>query len=405
MSLADAEPLRVGVIGMGSAWLTFMPSLAQSPRVKIVAGADPRPEARTKFAANFGAEVFETADELCASGGVEAVYVATPHRFHAQHVIAAAANGKHAICDKPMALTLGECDAMIDATNRAGAQLVVGPSQGFSPPVLEIRKIICSGEFGRLGMINTWSYKDFIYRARSPEDLDPALGGSSALNQGPHQADVVRWIGGGLVRSVRSMVGTWDPTRPIDGAYTVFLEFEDGAAATMAFSGYGRFDTDEFHDWVGEGGQQRRAGVYGNQRGQLAQMAPEAVAAAKATSIYGGGRERPVALDGSGPPFHPHFGTTIVSCERADLCPSPTGVTIYDDDGRRELPVSVAPFAQAGVVDELYYAIRNGRSTTHDGRWGKATLEVCLAILQSGREHREVVLHHQVPTPDSSRTT
>ncbi|MBM2812477.1 MAG: Gfo/Idh/MocA family oxidoreductase [Chloroflexi bacterium] len=389
----------MGVIGMGSAWLTFMPTLAQSPRVQIIAGADPRSAARRKFAADFSAEVFESAEALCASPAVEAVYVATPHRLHAHHVIAAAENGKHAICEKPMALTLDECDAMIAAVERAGTHLVVGPSQGFSPPILKIREMVKSEQFGTLGMVNTWAYKDFVYRARSLEELDPALGGSSVLNQGPHQVDVVRWIGGGLVRSVRAMVGMWDTSRPIDGAHAAFLEFEDGAAATLAFSGYGRFDTDELHDWVGEGGQQRPAGIYGNQRNRLVHMTAAEVAAAKASSIYGGGRERAVELNG-GPPFHPHFGTTIVSCQHADLRPSPTGVTIYDDGGRREIPIPVGPTAQSGVVDELYQAVREGRPTLHDGRWGKATLEVLLAILQSSRERREVFLSHQVPTAD-----
>jgi hypothetical protein len=60
------------------------------------------------------------------------------------------------------------------------------------------------------------------------------------------------------------------------------------------------------------------------------------------------------------------------------------------------------------VIDELYEAVANDRPLVHDGRWGEATLEVCLAILQSSRERREIALHHQVPSPAAAgpgRTT
>jgi phthalate 4,5-cis-dihydrodiol dehydrogenase len=193
-------------------------------------------------------------------------------------------------------------------------------------------------------------------------------------------------------------VGTWDPLRPIDGAYAAFLEFEDGVGATLAFSGYGRFDSDEFHFWLNEGGQPKPPEGYGNARPELARMSQDEVAARKNAVIYGGAEQR--ALAGDGEHHQSHFGVTIVSCERGDMRASRDGIYIFDDNGRREIPVPLPPTRSAMVVNELYQAAFNGRPVLHDGRWGKATLEVCLALLAAGRSRDEVQLAHQVPTPD-----
>jgi phthalate 4,5-cis-dihydrodiol dehydrogenase len=72
---------------------------------------------------------------------------------------------------------------------------------------------------------------------------------------------------------------------------------------------------------------------------------------------------------------------------------------VYSSEGRqvRELPQSNGMPVRAEVIDELLEAIRTDRDPAHDGRWGKATMEVCLAIHQSAREQREIPLQYQVP--------
>jgi phthalate 4,5-cis-dihydrodiol dehydrogenase len=89
---------------------------------------------------------------------------------------------------------------------------------------------------------------------------------------------------------------------------------------------------------------------------------------------------------------HQHFGLVIVSCERGDVRPLPTGVAIYgDEDVRTELlPAPKVPRVE--VIDELYDAVVNGKPPLHSGDWAMATMEVCLAILRSARERREVEL-------------
>ena len=93
---------------------------------------------------------------------------------------------------------------------------------------------------------------------------------------------------------------------------------------------------------------------------------------------------------------HQHFGTIIVSCDRADLRPMPNGVMIYQDGAARLDPLPPPGVPRAEVIDELYAAVANGTPPLHDGAWAMATLEVCRAILQSSREGRDITLVHQV---------
>ena len=74
------------------------------------------------------------------------------------------------------------------------------------------------------------------------------------FSQAAHQIDIVRLLGGGMVKSVRAATGAWEKKRPTEGAYSAFLSFEDGTFATVAYSGYAHFDSDEFTGWIGEMG-------------------------------------------------------------------------------------------------------------------------------------------------------
>ncbi len=85
------------------------------PRVRLVAAFDPRVEAMARAKADFGARDHASVESLCADPAVDVVYVASPHQHHAAHVAAAAAGGKHVLVEKPMAVTLAEARAMIDA--------------------------------------------------------------------------------------------------------------------------------------------------------------------------------------------------------------------------------------------------------------------------------------------------
>jgi phthalate 4,5-cis-dihydrodiol dehydrogenase len=89
----------------------------------------------------------------------------------------------------------------------------------------------------------------------------------------------------------------------------------------------------------------------------------------------------------------------VASCDHADLRLTPQGVMIYGDDAPQLEPVAVPRIPRAEVIDELHAAVIDGKPPLHNGAWARATLEVCLAILQSAREKRDVALVHQTAAP------
>jgi phthalate 4,5-cis-dihydrodiol dehydrogenase len=361
--------------------------------VQLVAAADPRAEARARFGSDFGGSTYDNVEALCADPSVEAVYVATPHQHHAAHAIGAALAGKHVLVEKPMALSLEDARDMIDAASAGGVQLVVGHSHSFDAPIARAREIIASGEVGRARMATALNFTDFLYRPRRPEELDTASGGGVLFSQAAHQVDIVRLLMGGRARSVRALTGAWDTRRPTEGAYSALLTFEDGAFATLTYSGYGHFDSDEMTGWIGELGTRKDASQYGTARRALSQAVDaHAEAAAKAARNYGGARYAPSETD---PPWHEHFGLVIVSCERGDVRPLPNGVLVYGDEAKRLDALSPPAVPRAEVIDELCDAVFEGRPALHGGQWGLATLEVCVAMLRSARESAEVALRHQ----------
>jgi phthalate 4,5-cis-dihydrodiol dehydrogenase len=393
--------LRLGIAGLGRAFSLMLPTFARHPLVEVVAGADPRPDARARFAEDFStATAYATVNELCRDRAVEAVYIATPHQFHADNVVAAADNGKHVLVEKPMALTLAQCQTMIEAARRAGVHLIVGHSHSLDAPIERTRTLVEGGSVGRLRMITALNYTDFLYRPRRPEELVTAQGGGVVFNQAPHQVDVVRLIGGGLVRSVRAAVGAWDSERATEGAYNAWLTFDDGVFASLTYSGYAHFDSDELCEWIGESGERKHPSRYGAARKALAGAGtPEAELRLKRGRNYGGADYTTPPYPAAGERWHQHFGMVIASCERADLRPLPRGVMIYGDTDARLDALDPPAVPRSEVIDELYAAIVRGRPPRHSGEWGMATMEVCLAMLQSAREQREVVLRHQIGLP------
>ena len=389
--MAENKVVRVGIVGIGIAARQVLGSIEQTEGAELTAVCDLRADEVERFKKRFGVEGFTGIEEMCKHGPVDAVWVATPNNFHAAHTILAADHGKHVICEKPMAISIDEASRMVEAIERNGVKYVQGHSRIHRPYIRKMGEVIASGRLGRVIHINTWMYNDWIQRPWEAHTLDPKRGGGAVFRQGPHQMDVVRYLAGGMVQSVRGTAGKWQPYYDVEGDYHAFVDFEDGATATVSFNGYGNFDIRELTWGIGEGG-----GIAPEQ--VLVGKRSRGTGAIAADEFYGLPQYSIEALNAGGDRKQDFFGLLVVSCERGDIRQSPDGLFVYSDQGREEVLMTEREL-RAGEIQALVEAVKGGRPSFPDVRWGRATLEACIAIIESGRARKEVFLKHQVPSP------
>lgn len=390
------ERLRIGILGLGMAGGVMAPVIAANPKLLLHVAADLDPVLRERFAAATGLTAESSAEALFRRPDVDVVYIATPHQFHRDHAIAAMRAGKHVVVEKPMAITLADCDAMIAVAAETGRVLIVGHSHGFDPAPRAIRALVESRRFGRLSMLTMIDFTDFLYRPRRPEELDTAKGGGIFFNQLPHQIEMARIIAAEPIASVRCASGTMDPTRPTQGHLAALVGFESGATASIVYSGHDRFDTDELCFGVSEIGYDKSPSHGHTWRACSALAGGEEESLMRRDRYgYGAGIARPL----DPPPHQPHFGLLIASCAEADIRPSADGLLVYGRNGVEQMPLPGAhSFAgQANVWDDCHAAVMEGRPSLHDGVFARATLLACLALLQSAQEGREIFLDALLP--------
>ena len=373
---------------MGAAARAFLPPIRDHAEFELVAFAEPVAETRQSVTAETGAAGFADLPSMLAKARLDAVYIATPTELHAEHAGLVFAAGKHVLTEKPMAIRLDEAQQMVAAAERAGVVLVVGHAHGYDRPIQVMREIVTGGRLGRVRMINTWNFTDWMYRPRRPDEFEIGLGGGVTFRQGSHQFDIIRLLGGGMVRSVRANTFDWDPNRRSVGAHTVFMQFADGATATAVYNGYGHFSTMELISDVTEWGFVEPV----EKRPPVQRMSSGTSPADELETK----RKRAKNAIPTSAPHQPHFGLTVVSCERGDIRQSPDGLYVYSEQGREEIAVRNDKSPRDLVLDEFAAAITGRAKPVHDGRWGLANLELCLAAIESSKRGEEIQLKHQV---------
>jgi len=371
----NVDQIKLGIAGLGLAGAFMIRAAARHPGFALVAGMDPASAPREAFARDFGARIYPDFESLCADPDVEAIYIASPHRFHADQAVRALRSGKHVLVEKPLALTLEDCDRVVEAAERSTRVLIVGHSHGFDPNVRKMREIIASGDLGRVAMVLSFNYTDYVYRPHGPDETKREFGGGVIFNQVAHQIEIVRLLVGDRITALRARVDRLDDEIVTDGTSMSFLEFEGGAVASLTYNGYGYFDSDEFHHDVAEGGT-LKSGGHAFLRFKSAKHRDEGAI----KGVAYGARDLPLEQ-----PFLPHFGVTIVTCERGDIRMSADGILVHGGEGTQHVsvPRGRGRPGQGDALDALWNAVREGKPCVQDASWGRETVAALLAIQRS----------------------
>jgi len=257
------QPLRVGIIGTGNIAANHARGY-MAAGAEIVALADPSTVALVRRATEWGvSRTFADYRELLTLPDVDAVSVSTPNAVHGAVTIAAAAAGKHVLCEKPVSLSLDEGRAMIEACARAGVVLQVNHHLRANRAVMRVRELLDAGTLGRVTFIRLRQAHDWGGAAEVPPTFRTAAsaGGGTLLDNGCHLFDLARHLGG-TVSEVFARAATLKFEAEVEDTATASLRFTSGAlgqietqwTATgweMSFAVYGTRGALEYSDRSG----------------------------------------------------------------------------------------------------------------------------------------------------------
>ena len=238
--------LKIGIIGCGKITeVRHAPEYAENPNCQLAAFFDVVPERAKALAEQYGGVAYDSIEALLASD-VDAVSVCVANAYHAQTSIQALKAGKHVLCEKPMATTPEDCEAMVAAAKAAGKFLMIGQNQRLAKAHVKAREIIESGEMGKVitfethfahpgpegwtGVRDSWFFDKKVASFGVMADL------------GVHKTDLIHYLTGKKIVRTSAVLATLDKTfsdgRPItvdDNAYAIYT-MEDGVVGTMHVS-------------------------------------------------------------------------------------------------------------------------------------------------------------------------
>jgi predicted dehydrogenase len=346
------ETVRVGLIGSGFVSAIHAEALRQVPGAEVVAVASPTPGHAERFAAERGIPHPYTDDRaLLDRKDVDLVILGLPNDLHCETTVRAAEAGKHVVVEKPMALSLGECDRMIAACDRARVMLGYAEELCFAPKYVRLKQLADEGAVGKVHLVKQSEKHDgphapWFYDTRRS-------GGGVTMDMGCHAVEFFRWMLGrdgikadplGAYAEMRTVVHH-DKTDGDDEALLI-LDFPGGAVGLAEES------------WTKPGGMDDRAEVFGAE-GQVY------------ADLMHGNALRAYSRRGYGYAVEKAGGTT--------------GWTfpVFEELWNYGFPQE---------MDHFVRCVRDGRTPTENGRDGRAVLEIVFALYASAGQRRRVEL-------------
>ncbi|PKQ28289.1 MAG: gfo/Idh/MocA family oxidoreductase [Candidatus Anoxymicrobium japonicum] len=215
--------MHVGVIGVGAMGRNHARVFAQMPEVNLVALADVDTETVQQIARTYKANAYTDYHEMLAKEKLDIVSVSVPTRLHAAVALDVIAHGVHIFIEKPLAITLDECQAIIDAARQAGVRLGVGHIERFNPAILELRRRLENNQLGRVFQIRSRRVGPFPSRI-----MDVGV----VFDLATHELDIMEYLIGSPIRNLYA-----ETEQEINASHedllSGLLKFENGAVGVL----------------------------------------------------------------------------------------------------------------------------------------------------------------------------
>lgn len=225
---------NVAIIGAGGIGVVHLHACGALPDVRVTWVADADPERARTLAAEAGARATTDNAEAIGAADVDAVIVAVPTPFHRPVTELAAAHGKHVFCEKPMARTVADAEAMIAACDRGGVRLMIGQVVRFFPEYARIHDILADGTLGRIGVARISRVGSGPVGSRS-WFLDLEQSGGMVVDFMIHDLDTLRWYFGDVAR-LYALGLSYTPLQATSDYAQAVLRFESGVIAHVEAS-------------------------------------------------------------------------------------------------------------------------------------------------------------------------
>ena len=230
-----AGVIDAAIVGLGRWGRSHVESVqGKSQKLRFVVGVEPAMDTAREFAAKHAFKLVPTLDEALADLSLTAVVLATPHSLHRPQVVAAARSGKHVFCEKPLALTRADAEAMVKGCEDAGVVLGVGHNRRWWPAMQELADIVRSGRLGTLLHLEGHNSNENSNAVASGwRTLESESPGGGMTGAGLHALDAMVGLAG-PVKRVRAQLVTRKPAPTPHDTASALLEFESGVSGLLA---------------------------------------------------------------------------------------------------------------------------------------------------------------------------
>jgi len=345
----DKKILNFAVVGSRKMFKTHMRGMVTVDCAKLIAVCDICEDVASEAAANFGLDTYYTNhNEMLKNEDIDVVIVATSDQTHREITVDCLNAGKHVLCEKPMALTLDDCKAMIKAANESGKKLMVGQICRHAPGFALAKQLVSDGEIGDIFFVESEYAHD--YSGEFGQDnwrIDPINLRHAVIGGGCHAVDLLRWIAGNPVEvsayANRKSLTDW----PVDDCTVAIMQFQNNVIGKVMTS-------------------------IGCKRKYTMR-----------TVIYG--TKGTIVADNTSP---------TISIFKDEMYGNEKYKNIKQQVIEMKLPVSIESHNTAAEIKEICDAILNDKELITDGVEGASTVAVCNAIVESSANGERIKLDY-----------